>query len=153
LATTAARVDSALISIHARHARALVDDDDSELLTIAEAYGTRRADLYAIEAAARASTIADRRGDRPAHRRATALLRELPHCDGAVTPALIDVQLAPLSPREREVARLASSGLTSREIGERLHLSVRTVDNVLQRSYAKLGIAGRRELRDAIGPV
>lgn len=150
LEATAARVDSVLVSTHARHARAIVDDDDGALLTIAEEYGTRRADLFAIEAAARAATIADRRGDRIAGRRATALLRELPRCDEAVTPALVDVKLAPLSPREREVARLASSGLTSREIGARLHLSVRTVDNVLQRSYAKLGIAGRRELRDAI---
>ena len=48
------------------------------------------------------------------------------------------------------MARLAATGLTSRQIGERLHLSVRTVDNLLQRAYVKLGVAGRRELPGVI---
>jgi DNA-binding CsgD family transcriptional regulator len=49
------------------------------------------------------------------------------------------------------VARLAASGLTSREIGQRLDLSVRTVDNLLQRAYTKLGVSGRRDLPRVIG--
>ena len=36
-------------------------------------------------------------------------------------------------------------------IAERLYLSVRTVDNHLQRSYTKLGVSGRSELSDALG--
>ena len=57
-----------------------------------------------------------------------------------------------LSPRELEIAGLAASGLTSKDIGDRLDLSPRTVDNNLRRVYAKLGIAGRRELTAAMRP-
>ena len=41
---------------------------------------------------------------------------------------------------------LAAGGLTSPEIAERLVLSVRTVENHLQRGYDKLGVANRSEL-------
>jgi DNA-binding CsgD family transcriptional regulator len=51
-----------------------------------------------------------------------------------------------LTPAERETALLAVSGRTNREIAEELHLSVRTVDNRLQRIYAKLGISRRSDL-------
>ncbi len=56
-----------------------------------------------------------------------------------------------LARREREIATLAASGLSSKQIGERMVLSVRTVDNHLQRCYRKLGVAGREELADALG--
>jgi DNA-binding CsgD family transcriptional regulator len=55
-----------------------------------------------------------------------------------------------LTPREREIARLAASGLTSPQIAHRLVLSVRTVNNHLQHAYAKLGISGRDELLDTL---
>jgi DNA-binding CsgD family transcriptional regulator len=51
-----------------------------------------------------------------------------------------------LTAREREVARLAVSGLTSREIGERLFIAERTVEGYLARIYAKLGIASKVQL-------
>ncbi len=51
-----------------------------------------------------------------------------------------------LSDREREVALLAAQNLTSREIAERLFVSVRTVDNHLQQVYVKLGVKRRTEL-------
>ncbi len=41
---------------------------------------------------------------------------------------------------------MAATGVASREIATRLFLSVRTVNNHLQRVYAKLGIASRQEL-------
>jgi DNA-binding CsgD family transcriptional regulator len=55
-----------------------------------------------------------------------------------------------LSPREQQIARLAAAGATSKEIGERLFISARTVDNHLRRVYAKLGVAGRSELGIAL---
>ena len=58
----------------------------------------------------------------------------------------------PLSDREREIATLAGRGLSSREIAERLYLSIRTVDNHLQKVYSKLGITGRDQLPAALGP-
>ena len=53
-------------------------------------------------------------------------------------------------PRVRELLSLASDGLTNREIGDRLFLSPRTVSSHLYRSYPKLGVAGRHQLRDVI---
>ena len=86
---------------------------------------------------------------RRAEARATAWLRD---CEGARPPALRALGPAEeLTPREREVALLAAGGLSSAEIAERLVVSVRTVDNHLQRVYGKLGIGGRHELADALG--
>lgn len=51
-----------------------------------------------------------------------------------------------LTARELEVARLAASGLTNREIAERLVVSERTVDNHLYRVFRKLGVASRDQI-------
>lgn len=56
---------------------------------------------------------------------------------------------AALTARELEVARLAAAGLGNREIGERLHLSVRTVESHVYRVLRKLDVP-RRELRIAL---
>ena len=55
-----------------------------------------------------------------------------------------------LTPQQRQIVRLASDGLTDREIGDRLFLSPRTVSSHLYRSYPKLGVASRHQLRDVI---
>jgi DNA-binding CsgD family transcriptional regulator len=76
---------------------------------------------------------------------------ELRACGVAVTgaPAKPDA-LAELTPQQRQIVRLASDGLTDREIGDRLFLSPRTVSSHLYRSYPKLGVASRHQLRDLI---
>jgi DNA-binding NarL/FixJ family response regulator len=56
----------------------------------------------------------------------------------------------PLTARELEVARLASQGLTNRQIAQRLGTSSRTVSNQLQAAYSKLGIHHRKHLEDRI---
>jgi DNA-binding CsgD family transcriptional regulator len=48
-----------------------------------------------------------------------------------------------LSPREREVLTLATTGLGNDEIAAALHLSVRTVERHFHNIYAKLGVSGR----------
>jgi DNA-binding CsgD family transcriptional regulator len=55
-----------------------------------------------------------------------------------------------LTAQQREIAILAGRGLTNAEIADRLFLSPRTVASHLYRSYPKLGIAGRHQLRDLI---
>jgi DNA-binding CsgD family transcriptional regulator len=79
-------------------------------------------------------------------RRAEAELRA---CGVAVPGAERDA-LQELTPQQRQIVRLASEGLTNREIGDRLFLSPRTVGSHLYRSYPKLGVADRHQLRDVI---
>ncbi|MGW1886911.1 AAA family ATPase [Streptomyces sp. NPDC001970] len=55
-----------------------------------------------------------------------------------------------LTPQELEIARLAASGLTNKQIAERLFLSHRTVGAHLYQAYPKLGITSRAMLRDAL---
>jgi DNA-binding CsgD family transcriptional regulator/tetratricopeptide (TPR) repeat protein len=58
--------------------------------------------------------------------------------------------LGELTPQQRQIVRLASDGLTNREIGDRLFLSPRTVGSHLYRSFPKLGVANRHQLREVI---
>ncbi|MDA3649642.1 LuxR family transcriptional regulator [Saccharopolyspora indica] len=51
-----------------------------------------------------------------------------------------------LTPQERQVVRLAATGLTNRDIGAQLFLSPRTVGYHLSNAYAKLGVTSRLEL-------
>jgi DNA-binding CsgD family transcriptional regulator/tetratricopeptide (TPR) repeat protein len=51
-----------------------------------------------------------------------------------------------LTRREAQVAELAASGLSNREIGERLSLSDRTVEHHLGAVFAKIGVRSRVEL-------
>ncbi|WP_245771832.1 helix-turn-helix transcriptional regulator [Actinacidiphila guanduensis] len=58
---------------------------------------------------------------------------------------------AGLTPQEMEIARLAASGMTNKQIAEQLFLSPRTVSTHLYQIFPKLGITKRAALRDAIG--
>jgi len=51
-----------------------------------------------------------------------------------------------LTDRELEVALLASTGTSSRDIANKLFIGERTVETHLGNVYAKLGISGRLEL-------
>ena len=51
-----------------------------------------------------------------------------------------------LTPREREVARLVSDGLSNSEVAERLGLSTHTVKNYLFNVFDKIGVSNRAEL-------
>jgi DNA-binding CsgD family transcriptional regulator/tetratricopeptide (TPR) repeat protein len=84
-----------------------------------------------------------------AHRAAT----ELRACGIAVPGAVASAAgLSALTPQQREIIGLAAEGLTNREIAQRMHLSPRTVQSHLHRSFPKLGIAGRLQLHAVITP-
>ena len=61
----------------------------------------------------------------------------------AVGSRVADGPSEKLSPREREVLRLAADGRTNDEIATALTLSVRTIERHLSNVYAKLGLTGR----------
>lgn len=67
-----------------------------------------------------------------------ALLHEKP-----ARIASAEVSHASLSAREYEVARSVASGLTNKEVGAVLGISVRTVENHLRSIFAKLGVKSR----------
>jgi DNA-binding CsgD family transcriptional regulator len=69
---------------------------------------------------------------------------------GHARPRASDPARDTLTPQEREIALLAASGLTNKQIGERLFLSHRTVGFHLHRLFPKLGITSRAALRDAL---
>lgn len=57
-----------------------------------------------------------------------------------------DEKYSALTPREKEVLRLAAAGGTNREIAEELFLSIRTVEKYRQAVMRKLGLARREDL-------
>jgi DNA-binding CsgD family transcriptional regulator len=55
-----------------------------------------------------------------------------------------------LTPQQREIVRLAATGLTNKQIGAQLFLSPRTVATHLYQAFPKLGVATRAGLSDAL---
>jgi DNA-binding CsgD family transcriptional regulator len=153
LAELSGECDSPLVSARARHAAAVQARNARELDGAAgdlEALGAR---LLAAEAASGAAEAFSRAGDR---RTATAALRRssalAASCEAAATPALFHPAVPdPLSGRERQIVMLAAKGMASKDIAERLFLSVRTVSNHLQHAYLKLGVSSRAGLAQALG--
>ena len=63
----------------------------------------------------------------------------------AVNKALLQTK-SPLTPREREIARLARDRLSAREIAQRLYIAETTVRATLRSVYSKLGVHSKAEL-------
>jgi DNA-binding CsgD family transcriptional regulator/tetratricopeptide (TPR) repeat protein len=83
---------------------------------------------------------------RASARRAEAELRAC----GVGAPVAGPDALSQLTPQQRQIVTLASRGLTNREIADRLFLSPHTVSSHLYRSFPKLGITARHQLRDVV---
>ena len=155
LAHLARLMQGDLAPARAQHAAALAARDTCGLERAADAFEGMGAWLFAAEAAAMAAVALRRAED---NRRAAALeLRSMAlarRCEGAVSPALRAIGCqALLSSREIEVATMAAAGMSNREIAGHLTLSVRTVENQLQRVYEKLGVARRTDLAGALASV
>ena len=153
LAELAARSEGGLIAARSAHADALAADDPQQLAAAAAAFEGMGADIVAAEAAAAAAAAARTAGDV----RRSALyerdaIRLVEQCEGPVTPGLMAVATrARLTPQERRAALLAAAGRTNKQVAAELFLSVRTIENHLQRVYEKLGIRSRTELAEALG--
>ncbi|NUW36977.1 hypothetical protein HTZ77_37070 [Nonomuraea sp. SMC257] len=146
----AERVDGPLVRLFARHARAA--GDPGELRAVAVEFERLGMVLYAAEAAAHEAAAYLRMGRgtqaRGARTRAWALARR---CPGVTTPALVELATPELTPRQREIVRLAAAGLTNRQIAARLAVSTRTAANHLQAVYDKLGVNDRTEVGRLFG--
>jgi DNA-binding CsgD family transcriptional regulator len=145
-------IEGPMAPIHLAHARAAVAADPEALRRVVDEYEAIDALTLAAEAAAELAELHRRRAESrlataAAHRSAEIAER----AGGLHTPPLKrGAGVEPLTGREREVALLAAGGRSSREIGEGLGLSIRTVDTHLARVYRKLGIAGRSDLPGAL---
>jgi DNA-binding CsgD family transcriptional regulator len=152
LAELARMVDGKLVAAFADHAAALLRSTGSALeaagrqfeelgaLAVAAEAAWQAAAAYRTEGLARAAAASARQADELAAR-----------CGGVDGPAVArSEEPVRLTRRELEVARLAASGVSSRDIAARLYLSVRTVDNHLQRAYSKLGVSSREALAAAL---
>ncbi|GAA2894479.1 helix-turn-helix transcriptional regulator [Streptosporangium fragile] len=144
LGELAGRVRGDLAPLLARHASALAGRDGKALDEVARRLAALGLRLHAAEAAAHAAlTHTDPHASRAARALASALARA---CQGARSAALVDLALPRLTARQRQIVNLAATGLTNRQIAERLTVSVRTVANHLCDAYARLGSNDRAAL-------
>jgi ATP/maltotriose-dependent transcriptional regulator MalT len=90
--------------------------------------------------------IFERLGAKPWAARAASELRAA----GRTGPYAVRRDRVSLTPQELEIAQLAATGLTNKQIGQRLFLSHRTVGAHLYQIFPKLGITTRAALRDAL---
>jgi DNA-binding CsgD family transcriptional regulator len=120
-----------------------------ELARIQLAYGERLRRARAIAEARGHLTDAlatfERLRAKPWVRRADSEVRATGHA-----PREAGNGVASLTPREREIARLAAAGLSNKQIAERLFLTHRTVAAHLYQVFPKLGITSRAALHAAL---
>jgi DNA-binding CsgD family transcriptional regulator len=146
------RIDPGIINPIAAHARYLARADPQGLQDVADVFADLGADLLAADAAADAAVawthLGQTRNAAAATRQAIGLADA---CQGAGTPSLRSIKArAGLTPAEYETAILAAAGHSNKAIADELVLSVRSVENRLQRVYEKLGICSRAALPTAL---
>jgi len=98
----------------------------------------------ALEAAVRGYLLKEDSGEElitALHRIASGEVHLSPRVAGAAARAMREKSVEPqLTPRERDVVRLLSEGLSSKEIAVRLQLTSKTVDGYRSEIMAKLGV-------------
>jgi len=121
--------------------------------TIAARLGDVPAAMAAIESVAYASVAAllaaasRRSAPNPGPPWPRALQPASPPAERPVTlAATTPAYSSPLTSREREVVAMASRGMSSTRIAERLFISRRTVESHLAHAYSKLDVHSRQDL-------
>jgi DNA-binding CsgD family transcriptional regulator len=152
LENLAVQVDGEFVVARAAYANAVAARDTQALHTVSQAFEGLGALLYAAEASVEAAAGL-RRGGRPREAAAdeNRAAQLLSRCEGAATPVVRTITArSRLTPGELDAAVQAAAGRSNKQIAADSHISVRTVENHLQRVYEKLGISSRRELADAL---
>jgi DNA-binding NarL/FixJ family response regulator len=148
----AAQVDGELVVARAAYANAVAARDSQALHKVSGAFAGLGANLYAAEASVEAAAVLRRGGhSREAAADENRAAQLLSRCEGAATPVARTITArSRLTPGELDAAVQAAAGRSNKQIAADSHVSVRTVENHLQRVYEKLGISSRRELADAL---
>ena len=148
------RIPGAFAGLAGRHAAALLARDGAALEVVAKEFEHLGYLLYAAEAYGQAAAEHVRNGEPRRARTAIAHGWRLSrNCEGAQTPALAALAAPDLTRRQREIAQLAMTGLSNREIAGRLTISIRTVANHLCAVYDRLGVNDRAGLASLfLGP-
>lgn len=147
----ASLVDGDFSTARLEHARALATSDSQGLEAAARTFEALGAGLLACESYLDSSKTWAARGDK----RTAARLRRIglamigPDRNSPNVLARMG-GVEELTAGEYETASLAASGASNRSIAHTLQLSIRTVENRLQRVYSKLGIGTRTELREVL---
>jgi DNA-binding CsgD family transcriptional regulator/tetratricopeptide (TPR) repeat protein/DNA-binding winged helix-turn-helix (wHTH) protein len=150
--TTLGERAGGLSRLMANSIRGRVHRETATLVETAEGFAAAGVWDYASRVANDAAEAFAARGEqREAVRWSGVSAQWLSKCNiGGATLMSPLLLVEPLTRREREVAELAAGRMSSRTIADRLLLSVRTVDNHLQRVYDKLGLRGREDLAAAM---
>jgi len=141
-------VEGPRAGLAARFATSLRHRDGLELDALSTAFEEIGDLVAAVDAAAHAALVYRHR-ELPGKRltssaHADALAKQ---CGGINTPALCQVaEPMPLTGREREIVKLIATGMSTRQIADRLCLSVRTVEGHVYRAMTKTGTTTREEL-------
>jgi DNA-binding NarL/FixJ family response regulator len=129
--------------------------DPFGLMEVSKRLGEAGAVLEAAECAAQAAAAARQVGrieySTECDLKSIALLANIP---GAETFLLRFMRQSDnrfqLTSRERAIVRMAQQGMSNKQIAEEMFIGVRTVEGHLLRSYAKLGVTCRADLRAAV---
>lgn len=127
-----------------RLARALVDQDLEALLRLGAGPAEPGFERVAERCAEEALRLARASGDRALLARVNKVFNKR-HSQPA--PQTLKTGVPLLTRRERDVASLVMQGYRNAEIAERLFLSVRTIEGHIYRTFEKLGISRREDLR------
>ena len=140
-------VEGPRVGVAARFAAAVRDGDAAELAAVSKDFEAMGDLVAAVDAGAQAA-IAYRHQDLRGSAlgcvtRAEALAEQC----GGNTPALRQArEPLPLTDREREIVMLLGQGLSNRDIGARLNVSIRTVEGHIYKAMTRTGTASREEL-------
>lgn len=151
----AARVEGPVARCFLDHTEALAAKNAAGLDDVADRFEALGMLIFAAEARANAAfahaMAGNGRSARASGSRAAALWSR---CDAAPSPWLAGATVAaPLTSRERQIAALASTGLSDAAIAARLQISIRTVQTHLGHVYEKLGTSGRANLAARLADV
>jgi DNA-binding CsgD family transcriptional regulator len=131
-----------------------VEEVPFELARVRLAYGERlRRTMNPLEARIQFRIAAALFENLGANQWLTRAHRELRAAGGVTAIAHEPVNDGLLSEQERQIASLAASGLSNKQIAQKLYLSPRTVSGHLYRVFPKLGITSRAGLRDALAGI